>query len=76
MISIKDFKQKKLVIQLVKDLEEILSRINITNKSLSQYKHYKPVSHILVELTNNRAILEAHLNKYKRFLEEAKKGKE
>ena len=65
-----DYKISKTV---VRDLEAILTVINLTIRGLQLFKHYIPVAKVLNVLENEKGILNAHLQKYTKINQE--KGK-
>lgn len=73
--KIRDYKQHKIAKIVVGDLEKILVKLEQCIKQLDGYKHYTPVKNTLVELNNNKMIIQAHLSKYKKVYEETKPGK-
>ena len=53
-----------------KDLENIIPTLETIIKSFNNYRHYIPVSSIIKNVTDNKSILEIHLNKIKDTLKE------
>lgn len=72
MINISDYKNLKKVKIISQDLQEINKRLTICIESLKDYKKYIPVMESISTLHNSRTILEIHINKYKRLLEQEK----
>lgn len=69
--DINAYKKAKIV---VKDLLNTLGVIHSTIKQLERYSKYTQVADCISVLDQNKTLLEIHLNKYKRVLEN--KGKD
>ncbi len=69
MINITDFKNKKKLRIVAKDLIECQKRISTSIELLKGYSKYIPVMESLSTLHNSKTLIEIHLNKYKRTLE-------
>ena len=70
-----NLKSYKLAKEFDKDAKTMLKVIDLTQRSLVHFRHYKPIKAILAELTNQKGILEAHLSTAQKILskEEVKK---
>ena len=73
IISLNDFKSKKKVAKYLKDIDDILKVITLSQKSLSFYKQYSAVQEIISILETNKMLLELHRKKYESKLEEIEK---
>lgn len=69
MIKIDEYKQYKRAKILVSDLEKIIRIINLSISALHHFSKYAPVNQIISTLQTNKTILEIHLNKYKKIVE-------
>ena len=72
--SLKDFKQLKNAKIAYSHLQDILKVYNLTVKALDRppLNIYMSVQKILNQVKAEKSILEAHLNKYKKIVEEEK----
>lgn len=70
MINLTDYKNLKKVKLIVKDLKEVEKRINSSIKTFEAYSKYIPVAEILAVLNNNKTIIDIHLNKYNKLVEQ------
>jgi len=70
MINIADFKNKKKLQIVAKDLAECQKRLSASIELLKDYGKYIPVMESLSTLHNSRTLIEIHLNKYRRTLEQ------
>lgn len=69
MINIIDFKNKKKLKIVAKDLVECQKRLSASIELLKSYSKYIPVMESLSVLHNSKTLIEIHLSKYKRTLE-------
>lgn len=69
MINITDFKNKKKLQIIAKDLAECKKRLSTSIELLKDYGKYIPIMESLSTLHNSRTLIEIHLNKYKRVIE-------
>ena len=65
LIPLKDYKIAK---KFKEDSVEIMKVIDLSLKALTFYKYYTPVKKIINELTNQKSILQAHLNTAEKVL--------
>jgi hypothetical protein len=72
IVSLDRFKDKRKVEKYLKDIEDILKIITLSQKGLSLYKHYTPVQEMVSVLETNKILLELHRKKYESKLEEIK----
>ena len=70
---INDLNSYRIARVVVKDLSEIISKLNLYNSQLNDYHRYIPVQDVQHNIKINLAILNVHLQKYKEILEN--KGK-
>ena len=68
-MSIHNITEYKKAQVIVKDLEKVLMVLNATEASLMNYDRYRPVSHILTTLSNEKILLELYLEQYKLVVE-------
>lgn len=68
MTDLNDFKNKKKLNIVAKDLLEANKRLSAAIELLKEYSKYIPIMESLSVLHNSRTILEIHLDKYKRIL--------
>jgi len=66
IFDLKNYKKAKII---VRDLEKILDVFNANKKALIGYFKYVPVKDVYKCIINNQSILEIHLEKYKRIIE-------
>lgn len=69
MINITDFKNKKKLQIVAKDLAECKKRLSTSIELLKDYSKYIPVMESLSTLHNSRTLIEIHLNKYRKAVE-------
>lgn len=72
MIDLNDFKNKKKLAIVQNDLIEANKRLATSIELLKEYSKYIPIMESLSVLHNSRTILEIHLDKYKRILNNEK----
>lgn len=65
LIPLKDYKIAK---KFKEDSKEIMKVIDLSLKALSHFKYYTPVKKIINELTDQKSILQAHLNTAEKVL--------
>lgn len=58
----------RLAKEFEKDSHDFLRAIDLSIKALTHFRHYKPIANILHTLTDQRAILSAHLNTANKIL--------
>jgi hypothetical protein len=58
LVNLRSYKMAK---EFSKDAKDIMKVLELTQKALAHFNHYKPVKAILVEVTNQKGILAAHL---------------
>ena len=73
IIHLQQFKDKKKIKKYVKDIEDILKIITLSQKGLSIYKQYSSVQEMVSVLETNKMLLEMHKKKYESKLEEIEK---
>ena len=59
----------KLAKTFTEDSKSILKVLDLTERSLTLFKHYKPIKAILLEISNQKVILESHLLTAKKILD-------
>jgi hypothetical protein len=72
IVSLSAFKDKRKIEKYLKDIEDILKIITLSQKGLSLYKHYTSVQEMVSVLETNKILLELHRKKYESKLEEIK----
>ena len=73
IIHIQQFKDKKKIKKYIKDINDILTVITLSQKGLSMYKQYSAVQEMVSVLETNKILLEMHKKKYESKLEEIEK---
>lgn len=68
--SLKKHKDDKLNKKIVEDLENSVKIMNLSLQGLSHFSKYRPVMEAISTLQSSKTLLEIHLNKYKRSLED------
>lgn len=76
MTDIRDFKNLKKLKIMHNDLQAIHTILTTSLDALAPYKKYYPVMESLSILHNSRTLIEIHIHKYKRLVDEynEKKG--
>jgi hypothetical protein len=65
VVKLHDFKVAK---KFKEDSKEIMKVIDLSLRALTLYKYYTPVKKIINELTDQKSILQAHLNTAEKVL--------
>jgi len=73
IISLEGFKSKRKIAKYLKDINDILKIITLSQKGLSLYKQYSSVQEMISVLETNKMLLELHRKKYESKLEEIEK---
>lgn len=73
IISIQEYKDKKKIKRYIKDIDDILKIVSLSQKGLSMYKQYSAVQEMVSILETNKILLEMHKKKYEGKLEEIEK---
>lgn len=68
--SIKSYKDKKKAEKIVKDLSKLSGLIEKFISDVRDYDHYIPIKDIIFNIVDNKIIIELHLKKYKKILED------
>ena len=55
-----NLKSYRLAKEFSKDAKDIMKVLDLTEKALAHFSHYKPVKSVLSELRNQKGILSAH----------------
>lgn len=63
------FKDKKKFKRYIEDLEKILKVIDLAQKGLIHFKHYRYVQEIVSVLETNKTLFDMHKKKYEKALE-------
>lgn len=71
-MSIINLKNYKLAKEYKDDSSDILKVIDLSIRGLQGFNKYKPVMHLLGDLKNTKALLEAHLKTADKILGEKK----
>jgi len=69
MIDLDEYKNKKKLKDIVKDLEDCKIKLTGSLNLLEVHKKYIPIMESISVLHNSRTLIEIHLNKYKNLLE-------
>lgn len=69
LVILKDWRHYQ---QVIKDLPKIINLLNDFEKQLKPYKHYASASETLFYCSENKSMLEAQLQFYKKKLENIK----
>lgn len=64
-MAIHDIEEYKKAKTILPHLEQILRVLDLTEQSLSYFKSYIPISSILVNIKEQRIVLEAYRKKFK-----------
>jgi len=67
LINLKSYRLAK---EFEKDSKDMLKVIDLTQRGLVIFRHYKPIKAILAVLTDQKAILQAHLVTANKILEQ------
>lgn len=73
IVSIQEYKDKKKIKKYIKDIDDILKVVTLSQKGLSMYKQYSAVQEMVSILETNKILLEMHKKKYESKLEEIEK---
>jgi hypothetical protein len=69
-MAIVNLKSYRLAKEFSKDAKDIMKVLDLTEKALAHFSHYKPVKAILSELRNQKGILSAHQATAEKILEQ------
>jgi hypothetical protein len=69
LFDLKQHKSKKKAEHITADLERIVKIMDLSIQGLTPFARYIQVMETLSCLTNNKTLVEIHLNKYKRQIE-------
>lgn len=73
-INLKDFKEKKKLALLLKEVEALIALYELFLNTLRKYGKYPGVNEVMSIIAQNRTLLTIQVNKYKKKLE-AEDGK-
>lgn len=66
-------KEARIAKLISEDFQVVLKTLNLTIDALSFYKKYIPVMEVLSTVQTNKTLIEIHLKKYEKQLDEASK---
>lgn len=70
--NLQEYKEKRKQKRIVSDLENIERLLTVVLRGLAKYKKYVPVSDIIKNVMENKAIVNLHLKKYNEKIKEKK----
>lgn len=70
MTNITEYKTRKKVKLVHKELLEVVKILNEAAEKLKKYSKYIPVVEVVQNLANNKTVIEIHVNKFKRIIDD------
>ena len=70
LTNLADYKAEKRRKKIVQELENIERLLTLIVKGLGKYKKYTPVGDVIRNVIENKALVNAHLKKYKNVKDE------